>query len=167
MDTLTPAERSTRMALIRSKNTKPELEVRKLTHALGYRYSLHKRGLPGKPDLAFPCQKKVIFVHGCFWHSHEGCRVANQPKSRSDFWENKFKRNKARDASNQLSLMKGGWDVCVIWECETKNISDIKDRLRHFLGPTARERANGGPRVDAPPSANRRRSGLRLVSGGQ
>lgn len=139
MDTLTKAERSERMARIRSKDTKPELRVRRLVHGLGYRYRLHRRDLPGCPDLVFPSRRKVVFVHGCFWHGHEGCAVANMPKSRSDFWAEKFKRNQVRDAKNNKALKKDGWRVLTVWECETKGIATLMSRLARFLGP-AKER---------------------------
>ena len=135
MDTLTKAERSERMARIRSKNTQPELRVRRVAYELGYRYRLHRRDLPGCPDLVFPLRRKVVFVHGCFWHAHQGCKVANKPKSRSDFWSLKFERNKSRDASNQNALIRDGWRVFTVWECETKNIAMLKSRLLQFLGP--------------------------------
>src|SRR5437899_9244114 len=106
MDTLTVAERSERMARIKSKDTKPELRVRRLVHRLGYRYRLHRKRLPGKPDLVFSSRRKVIFVHGCFWHAHEGCKVANQPKTRGEFWASKFMRNRQQDFVNQASLKK-------------------------------------------------------------
>lgn len=135
MDTLTTEQRSERMSRIRSKDTKPELAVRGLLHGLGYRYRLHKIGLPGKPDLVFSARKKIIFVHGCFWHSHEGCKIANQPKSRSAFWQSKFARNKTRDRSNIMQLRGSGWDTITIWECETKNLPKVGQRLTKFLGP--------------------------------
>ena len=133
MDTLTPSERSARMALIRSANTKPEVAVRRLAHAMGYRFRLHRRDLPGRPDIVFPGRRKVILVHGCFWHAHADCKVANQPKSRSEFWREKFARNKSRDAANLIELARMKWDVLVVWECETKNIDDLRQRLRAFL----------------------------------
>jgi DNA mismatch endonuclease (patch repair protein) len=135
MDTLTRAERSERMARIRSKDTKPELRVRRLVHGLGYRYRLHRRDLPGCPDLVFPSRRKVVFVNGCFWHGHEGCAVANMPKSRSDFWAEKFKRNQVRDAKNKKALKKDGWRVLTVWECETKGVAALMSRLARFLGP--------------------------------
>ena len=135
MDTLTTSERSVRMASIRSKNTKPELIIRKIAHRLGYRYRLHRKGLPGSPDLVFPSRKKVVFVHGCFWHSHDGCKVANQPKSRRSYWTEKFTRNKIRDKLNERRLRKDGWGVCTIWECETRNAEKAARRLARFLGP--------------------------------
>ena len=113
MDTLTAAERSERMARIRSKDTKPELRVRQLVHRLGYRFRLHQKDLPGRPDLVFASRRKVVFVHGCFWHAHEDCSVANRPKSRSEFWNAKFERNRFRDPKNQrLSLEEAMAGVC-------------------------------------------------------
>jgi DNA mismatch endonuclease, patch repair protein len=136
MDTLTPAERSERMARIRSKDTKPELRVRQLVHRLGYRFRLHRKDLPGRPDLVFSSRLKVVFVHGCFWHAHENCTVANRPKSRSDFWNAKFEYNRIRDAKNQASLERDGWRVLTVWECETKGAVKLASRLSRFLGPT-------------------------------
>lgn len=135
MDTLTVAERSERMARIRSKNTKPELRVRRLVHKLGYRFRLHHKRLPGRPDLVFPSRRKVVFVHGCFWHAHEGCKVANLPKSRSEYWAAKFERNRSRDAENQKLLEEAGWRVLTIWECEIKSGAMLAVRLSRFLGP--------------------------------
>ena len=134
MDTLTSPERSARMARIRSKNTKPEMTVRRLLHALGYRFRLHVRALPGSPDLVFPSRKKVIFVHGCFWHAHGRCRLANSPKSQSAYWTEKFLRNKQRDKANLTRLRKQGWKVFVIWECETKNEAAIVPKIIKFVG---------------------------------
>lgn len=135
MDTMTVAERSERMAKIRSKGTKPELWVRQLLHRLGYRFRLHRAGLPGRPDLVFPSRRKIIFVHGCFWHAHEDCKVANRPKSRRSYWDAKFKRNRARDEANQKSLQQDGWRVFVVWECETNSDVSLASRLARFLGP--------------------------------
>jgi DNA mismatch endonuclease Vsr len=135
MDTLTPAERSARMALIRSKDTEPEMLVRRCVTKMGYRYRLHCRDLPGKPDIVFPGRKKVIFVHGCFWHAHEGCKVSNRPKSRTAFWLSKFAYNKARDLKNKQLLRHAGWNVMTIWECETKDEMRMRRKLSTFLGP--------------------------------
>ncbi|MBY4731766.1 MULTISPECIES: very short patch repair endonuclease [Cupriavidus] len=117
-DFLSPAERSERMSRIRGKDTRPELALRKVLHALGLRYRLHGAGLPGKPDLVFPRQKAVVFVHGCFWHRHTGCNIATTPKSNTPFWMAKFEKNVARDerVSNELQAL--GWRVFVVWECE-------------------------------------------------
>lgn len=135
MDTLTVAERSERMARIRSKDTKPELRVRQLLHRLGYRFRLHRKDLPGSPDLVFPARRKAIFVHGCFWHAHEACRLANRPKSRRSFWDAKFERNKVRDAANLKALKQGGWKVYTVWECETISEGRLSLRLSKFLEP--------------------------------
>lgn len=138
MDTLTKAQRSERMAKIRSKNTQPELRVRTRAHALGYRFRLHRRDLPGSPDLVFPSRGKVVFVHGCFWHAHANCKTGNRPKSRRGYWDAKFKRNKERDASNRMALLQLGWQSLVIWECETTNVALFERRLTRFLGPPVR-----------------------------
>ncbi|NHZ32982.1 very short patch repair endonuclease [Massilia rubra] len=118
VDTLTSVERSARMALIQGKNTAPELALRKAIHALGMRYRLHAKGLPGKPDLVFPRFRTAMFVHGCFWHRHDGCKVASTPKSNTDFWLEKFRKNTDRDARNIHALESMGWKVVVVWECE-------------------------------------------------
>ncbi len=117
-DFLSPAERSARMARIRSNDTLPEVTLRRALHRLGLRYLLRKKGLPGKPDLVFPKHRAVVFVHGCFWHRHEGCKVASTPKSNTQFWKDKFDRNVARDARVQDELRAQGWRVFVVWECE-------------------------------------------------
>jgi DNA mismatch endonuclease, patch repair protein len=122
MDTLTARERSERMSRIRHKDSKAELVVRRLTHGLGYRYRLHGGTLPGKPDLVFAARKKVIFVHGCFWHRHPDpeCRLARLPKSRQDFWLPKLEGNRLRDERNEQSLLDMGWTYLIVWECQTK-----------------------------------------------
>ncbi|PCK78490.1 very short patch repair endonuclease [Rhizobium sophoriradicis] len=120
-DFLSPAERSARMALIRSTDTSPEVTLRKALHRLGLRYVLRKKGLPGKPDLVFPKHRAVVFVHGCFWHRHEGCKVASTPKSNTEFWKDKFDRNVARDVRVQGELRAQGWRVFVIWECDLQS----------------------------------------------
>lgn len=112
--------RSAQMSLVRSRDTKPEMRVRRALHAAGLRYRLHDRRLPGVPDLVFPSRKIVVFVHGCFWHRHPGCSAARLPKSRQEFWEPKLAGNVARDMQVQAELEKQGWTVFVIWECETK-----------------------------------------------
>lgn len=134
MDTLSPLERSERMARVRSKDTKPEMRVRRLLHALGYRYRLHDRKLPGHPDLVFKGRRKVIFVHGCFWHRHDGCGLARLPKSRLDFWLPKLEGNRLRDARKLEELDQLGWTSLVIWECELKDMSLLEKRLKTFLG---------------------------------
>src|SRR5947208_105211 len=120
-DNLTPEQRSFNMSRIRSGNTKPELLIRSILHNLGYRYRLHRRELPGKPDLVFPSRRKVIFVHGCFWHMHK-CRFGSvKPKSNADYWEAKRLSNVKRDRDHIKSLKSIGWKVFVIWECQTKD----------------------------------------------
>lgn len=115
MDPLSPKERSERMSRVRSRDTKPELVVRRLVHSLGYRYRLHRRSLPGRPDLVFPGRRKVIFVHGCFWHRHAGCHSGTRvPKSRLDFWLPKLESNRERDRVNQAALAELGWDALTI-----------------------------------------------------
>lgn len=121
------------MARIRSKNTKPEMQVRQLLYSMGYRYRLNDPHLPGKPDLAFIGKKKAIFVHGCFWHQHEGCSSARLPRSNLDFWQPKLEANRARDLRKQAELQAMGWQVLIIWECEMKNVGDLAKRLRNFL----------------------------------
>lgn len=117
------------MSRVRGKNTAPELVVRKTAHSLGLRFRLHKKELPGRPDLVFPKHQTVVFVHGCFWHRHPGCRKASLPKSNVRFWRDKFDRNVARDARNQQDLKAAGWRVITIWECETKS-GDALEKIR-------------------------------------
>lgn len=123
------------MSRVRGRDTKPEMLVRRLTHGMGYRYRLHRRGLPGSPDLAFPSRMKVIFVHGCFWHQHldPGCKLARLPKSKLDFWGPKLETNRERDERNLVLLAELGWDVLVIWECQTNNREQLQARIREFL----------------------------------
>lgn len=118
--------RSAQMSLIRSTDTKPEMRVRRALHAAGLRYRLHVSQLPGKPDLAFPSLRVALFVHGCFWHRHEGCSAARLPKSRLEFWLPKLEGNVARDRKQQLALKALGWSVIVIWECETAKPHKLK-----------------------------------------
>ena len=134
-DSLTPKERSERMALIRGKDTGPEMTVRKLVYGLGYRYRLHGPSMPGRPDLVFAGRKKVIFVHGCFWHRHldSTCKLARMPKSRLDFWGPKLERNRLRDERIHQELVDLGWSVLTIWECELTDSASISERVRSFL----------------------------------
>ena len=134
MDNLTPARRSINMSRIRSRNTSPEIIVRRLVHAMGYRFRLCSKLLPGKPDLVFPSRRKVIFVHGCFWHSHARCKIAHLPKSNVDYWMPKLRRTKQRDAEHVRRLKKLGWQVLVLWECQLRNVSSLQQRLKRFLG---------------------------------
>jgi len=133
VDTIPPSERSEIMSRVRSKNSRPEMLVRRLVFAEGYRYRLHDRKLPGCPDLVFRGRAKVIFVHGCFWHRHEHCALARMPKSRIDFWEPKLMANKERDARNRKLLAKEGWKMLTIWECQLKDIERLKRTVRRFL----------------------------------
>jgi len=133
LDPLSPAERSERMSRVRSEGTKPEAAVRRLATALGYRYRLHKRNLPGTPDLVFPGRKKVIFVHGCFWHQHKRCRQYRMPRSRLSFWLPKLQGNALRDRANRAKLRKQGWGVLVIWECQLKKPNLVSERIVAFL----------------------------------
>lgn len=140
-DFLTSAERSARMARVGSKNTNPELLVRRLVHGLGYRFRLHRRDLPGRPDLAFPSRRKVIFVNGCFWHGHPGCKRATLPHTRREFWQAKIESNAGRDNRNQAALVGQGWSVLILWECELRNRTAIETRVEAFLGPPGRPTA--------------------------
>ena len=121
-------QRSRNMSAIKSKNTKPEITLRKLLHSMGYRFRLHRKDLPGSPDIVLPKYKTVIFVHGCFWHRHENCKYATTPKTRKEFWESKFKANVKRDKEIQEKIKNIGWQSVVVWECEIKN-EKIKDKL--------------------------------------
>ena len=123
------------MRRIRSKGMRPELAVRRLVHKMGYRFRLHRKDLPGNPDLVFVSQRKVIFVHGCFWHSHDDCKSAHVPKSNLDYWGPKLKRNRARDAKSIATLKADGWKTLVVWECETHSEPTLKKRIRAFLNP--------------------------------
>jgi DNA mismatch endonuclease (patch repair protein) len=136
MDTLTAAQRSERMSRVRARDTRPELLVRRIAHGLGYRYRLHQRDLPGKPDLVFPARRKVILIHGCFWHRHPdpACKLARMPKSRLEFWEPKFARNRARDEKVLEQLAESGWTVLTLWECELGDRSQVETRIKEFLG---------------------------------
>lgn len=117
------------MARVGSKNTKPEMLVRSVLHRLGYRFRLHRGGLPGRPDIVLPKYKTAIFVHGCFWHRHPDCSKASTPKTRVDFWQDKFDANVARDRRNEDALRSDGWQVVIVWECETKKVEALADRL--------------------------------------
>ncbi len=133
MDTLTPKQRSERMSRVRSKDTKPELAVRRLIHGMGLRYRLHRRNLPGSPDLVFSSRRKVILVHGCFWHRHPGCKLARIPKSRTEFWIAKLEGNRTRDIKNQSLLAGLGWEYLVVWECQVRDNKKLKQLIRGFL----------------------------------
>ena len=132
MDTLSSQERSARMRLIRSKHTKVELVVRRLVHGLGYRYRLHDRRVPGSPDLVFWNRRKVIFIHGCFWHGHD-CKLGRMPKSRVEFWSKKISSNRARDAKVLAEIETLRWRALVLWECELGNRAALECTIRGFL----------------------------------
>src|SRR5262245_24900911 len=121
MDTRTPEQRSRIMSAVHTVNTGPELVVRRLLHRIGYRYRLHVKALPGRPDLVFPSRRKVIFVHGCFWHGHE-CNKGHLPKSRLDYWAPKIAANRLRDANVLRTLGEDGWHALVVWQCETGDL---------------------------------------------
>lgn len=133
VDTRTAQKRSEIMSKVRSKDTRPELTVRRLIFGMGYRYRLHVASLPGKPDIVMAGRKRIVDVRGCFWHGHEGCRYGGLPKSREDFWEAKIKRNRERDRLNRGTLEKAGWRVLVVWQCELKNLEALKTRLYEFI----------------------------------
>ncbi|QRY70328.1 DNA mismatch endonuclease Vsr [Ensifer sp. PDNC004] len=135
MDSLSPEKRSANMARIRARDTKPEWTVRRLLHSLGYRYRLHRRDLPGHPDIVFSSRRKIIFVHGCFWHQHDPkiCRAGRLPKSNLGYWEAKLLRNVERDDRNLALLNSQGWDVKTVWECETKDIELLRKSLVDFI----------------------------------
>lgn len=133
MDFLTPTARSVRMSLIRSKNTTPELLVRSMAHRLGYRFRLHRRDLPGTPDLVFPRLRKIIDVRGCFWHAHS-CRGRKRPLTHAAYWRPKLARNVARDRRNARKLRSQGWRVLVVWECQMGDADRLMRRIARFLG---------------------------------
>lgn len=132
-DSLTPSRRSENMRRIRSKNTKPELLIRRLVHAMGYRYRLHSSDLPGKPDLVFRGRQKAIFVHGCFWHQHSACAEGRIPNSRREYWLPKLTRNQERDQTHLDTFAQMGWKTLILWECEVKDITVLQEQLRAFL----------------------------------
>lgn len=144
----TDSARSAQMALVRSRDTKPEMRVRRALHAAGLRYRLHDRRLPGSPDLVFPSRRVALFVHGCFWHRHAGCSAARLPKSRLEFWEPKLTGNVLRDQRQREALESAGWTVLVVWECETKDpnaLSALVERIRAEV-PSAAARDSLGHR---------------------
>ena len=135
VDVFTKEKRSEIMKKVGPKNSKPELLVRSLIHCLGYRFRLHRRDLPGTPDLVFPRYRKIIFVHGCFWHGHIGCKKSKLPETNREFWENKINRNKENDKNSILKLNERGWEILTIWECQIKKskIENLKKRITKFL----------------------------------
>jgi len=133
VDVHTPEQRSHNMAAIRSKNTKPEMAVRRLVHRMGYRFRLHRKDLPGNPDLAFIRQRKVMFVHGCYWHMHR-CRFGRVvPRTNAEFWRIKRESNRRRDKANLREIRRLGWDALVIWECQLKDMNALEKKIRCFL----------------------------------
>ena len=148
MDRLTPERRSWLMSRVRGRNTSTELRVRRVAHAMGFRYRLHRRDLPGTPDLVFPRRRVAMFVHGCFWHRHEGCRGATTPSSHVSFWRDKFARNVARDRQVTEDLRNLGWKVAVVWECETKNDDVLACLLECLLGGALDARGAAAGRGD-------------------
>lgn len=122
------------MRAVRSGDTQPEIRVRQIVHGLGYRFRLHKRDLPGKPDIVLPDRQKAVFVHGCFWHQHKMCRRASVPRTNTGFWRKKLASNVARDAKQLAAIRKRGWRALVVWECELKDVRRLTTRLRRFLG---------------------------------
>lgn len=133
MDVLTPEQRQRCMACISGKNTKPELIVRKLLFSMGYRYRLHYSNLPGKPDLVFPGKRKIIFIHGCFWHRHDCKKGKSLPSKNGEFWQKKLSDNKARDQQNINDLQELGWKVFIVWECEIKDINSLSPKLLEYM----------------------------------
>ena len=126
-------KRSEIMGRVRDTNTKPENRVRQIAHSLGYRFRLYRDDLPGKPDLVFPRHGKVIFVHGCFWHGHKGCRKAKRPATNRVFWEHKLSRNMERDRQNIIALREAGWETLIIWECETRDRDRVEQMIRRLF----------------------------------
>ena len=134
------------MRAIRKTDTKPELIVRRIAHRLGFRFRLYRRDLPGSPDLTFPRHRKVVLVHGCFWHQHEGCKLARQPRRNLSYWDAKLERNVQRDRQVQAELLGRGWAPLIIWECDTRSPDRVTDLLINFLEKSAPTvtRASGG-----------------------
>lgn len=124
---------SLRMKRVGQRDTAPEMVVRKLLFAGGYRYRIHRRDLPGSPDVVFPRWRKVIFVHGCFWHGHPGCSRASLPRSRAEYWRSRIATNRERDLRSEVALRRMGWFVCIVWECEVGRVEALRERLTHFL----------------------------------
>ena len=133
MDKLSQKRRSEIMGQVKGKDTTPELRARRALHEMGYRFRLHRNNLPGKPDIVLPKYRLCIFVNGCFWHQHPGCRRATIPSSNIDFWVAKLARTKERDAQNIEELSKLGWRVLVVWECETKDTGTLRQKIKNFL----------------------------------
>ena len=135
VDVFTKAKRHEIMASVKSRDTKPEKAVRSIIHRMGFRFSLHRRDLPGKPDIVLPRHGKVIFVHGCFWHGHTNCRKATIPATNTEFWAEKIAKNKTRDTKVKRQLKKAGWKVLAVWECEIAKPNKLLRKLKKFLEP--------------------------------
>lgn len=157
MDIVGAQRRSEMMAGIRSKNTRPEIVVRQIAHSLGLRFRLHRKDLPGSPDLVFPKWRLAVFVHGCFWHRHAGCPLAASPKTRPEFWQKKFEANVARDHRAAESLASQGWRVMTIWECHTRNLACVASKLLQATHRYGAEQVHWGGQ----PSSLAERSGHR------
>ena len=123
------------MQAVRSKNTRPEMTVRRLLFCLGYRYRLHQKELPGTPDIVFPTRRKALFIHGCYWHGH-GCKKGQLPKSDTSYWSNKIRANRDRDSRKEDELKNLGWEVLTIWQCDLADLDRVEERLKAFLGDT-------------------------------
>lgn len=134
-DIFDPQKRSAIMAAIRGHNTKPEILVRSMVHRIGYRFRIHKHKLPGRPDIILPRHRKIIQVHGCFWHAHTDCKISRTPKSNEQYWTPKLKRTVERDKRNLQALNDLGWDVLTVWECEIKDTDQLAERILRFLSP--------------------------------
>jgi DNA mismatch endonuclease, patch repair protein len=147
---LSPEARSRVMQSIRKANTLPEMAVRRIIHGLGFRYRLHARELPGTPDIVLPRLRKVIMIHGCFWHQHAGCRLAKLPRSRPEYWLPKLGRNQERDEIAQKALTVLGWSVLVIWECQIDNADQLRSKLSGFLSAGNAQEPNTSSRATAP-----------------
>lgn len=146
-----PPKRSRNMAAIKGRDTSPELAVRKILHRLGYRFRLHRRDLPGSPDIVLSRYRTVIFVHGCFWHRHPNCRFTTNPKTRSEFWEEKFRQNITRDSRQQAQLSALQWLSIVVWECELKEPEALAERLDRILSQIALDSVNRIESISAMP----------------
>lgn len=133
VDSVSPEVRSRIMAQVKSKGMKPEMQVRRLLHGLGYRYRLHSKDLPGRPDIVFPSRCKVVFVNGCFWHKHAGCPRVRIPATNRDYWLAKLERNRVRDERNLALLREGGWIAMTVWECQLKDMEAVTESLTRFL----------------------------------
>ena len=153
MDTRTPEQRRRIMQSVKSENTGPELVVRRLLHGMGYRYRLHRRDLPGRPDIVFGSRRKAIFVHGCFWHGHD-CSKGRLPKSRLDYWQPKVDKNRERDRTKEEQLKAMGWSVLTIWQCETADLQALAARLQDFVGNREIRSTSGRYRDSIGPDGN-------------